>query len=308
MESNTRYRTMLVGAVFTLLLCCAGASRPAHADAGARATPSVASSDAGESLCGPGANTNPLHIFKVTITCLVSLQAFKDPDLKVKDSCIVKVGFDTVTDLIPAAKVKLLERDAPLIARSATDVSGYLKQLNIEKSLISGLDKLGNAVVLVKGSPLQTVELFITSDEALASLSEKLQGHLGVLKALTHLQGLMKNLFLGLTGIGDAKQCLGAFKSKPKPEPAPPPLGHAVACHAGSVEGDGEYSDGAVIWVRGISCQAALDLVKPQYERIRVLSVGSHFQLGMFACSITYPGGPDTIKVCGLGEQEFRFL
>ena len=191
-----------------------------RADASVRATPSAVSNNGSEPLCTPGDNTNPLHVFRVTITCLVSLQAFKDPDLKIKDSCIAKVGFDTVTDLIPAGKVKLLEKEAPGIARSAKDFSGYLKLLKIDGGLISGLDKLGKAVVLVKGNPRETVELFITSDEGLASLSEKLRGHPSALKALTDLQGRMKSLFLGLTGIGDAKQCLAAFKSEPSPKPA----------------------------------------------------------------------------------------
>jgi hypothetical protein len=90
--------------------------------------------------------------------------------------------------------------------------------------------------------------------------------------------------------------------------PKPRSTGHAVSCHAGKVEGDGEYTDGAVIWVRGITCERALGLVKPRYSAIKLMAVGTHFKLGTFGCRITYPGGPNTVKVCSHDKRGFRFL
>lgn len=110
----------------------------------------------------------------------------------------------------------------------------------------------------------------------------------------------------------DAATTTSIYVGTPPPTPGPTSSagsgGHAASCHAGRVEGDGEYSDGAIIWVNHITCRRALALVKPRYHRIRLMRIGHHFRLGQFACRITYPGGPDTVKVCRYRADGFRFV
>jgi hypothetical protein len=68
----------------------------------------------------------PGEMFKVTLTCLFSGEAFRDPDPKLKGSCIVSVSFDALTNLIPAAKIKLLDKASKPIGRSAKTLTGDL--------------------------------------------------------------------------------------------------------------------------------------------------------------------------------------
>jgi hypothetical protein len=85
-------------------------------------------------------------------------------------------------------------------------------------------------------------------------------------------------------------------------------LATVVFCHAGRDQGDGEYSDGAVVWVKNISCRQALALVKPAYPTIRHLTGRSgHFRLGKFSCSYKLEG-PDRLEACSHGRAGFRFV
>jgi hypothetical protein len=81
----------------------------------------------------------------------------------------------------------------------------------------------------------------------------------------------------------------------------------AVSCHAGKMLGDGEYSDGAVIWVKNMTCRQALALVKPRYDTIRTTPVSGHFRLGKFLCRVEL-SGPDTVKICSYRNRGFHFL
>ena len=86
----------------------------------------------------------------------------------------------------------------------------------------------------------------------------------------------------------------------------------ARACHnhAGTVEGDGEYTDGAIQEAAGISCHQALALVKPRYRWIyKHWSQAYHhgFRLGQFHCHMT-PEGPDVLKSCVSGKRRFDFV
>jgi hypothetical protein len=75
--------------------------------------------------------------------------------------------------------------------------------------------------------------------------------------------------------------------------------------HAGQGVGDGEYSDGAMLNAKGISCRAALALVKPRYHAI--LEGKGPFTLGKFRCTRSFDG-PNTLKTCVDGSRRFQFL
>lgn len=85
--------------------------------------------------------------------------------------------------------------------------------------------------------------------------------------------------------------------------------------HAGHMLGDGEYSEGAILTVRHVSCASALALVRPRYKWIidRENKPVVHaneippFQLGRFTCRYT-PEGPDTLKTCTHGAARFTFI
>ena len=86
----------------------------------------------------------------------------------------------------------------------------------------------------------------------------------------------------------------------------------ARACHnhAGRLEGDGEYTDGAILSARGISCKRALDLVKPRYHWLyahwnRAYHHG--FRIKSFHCRIKLYG-PNYLKTCDSGHRQFKFV
>jgi hypothetical protein len=80
--------------------------------------------------------------------------------------------------------------------------------------------------------------------------------------------------------------------------------------HAGRVEGDGEYTDGAMLSAHGISCRRAFALVKPKYPWIYANWRHAYkhgFRLGAFRCRIT-PDGPNDLKSCTDGKRRFTFI
>jgi hypothetical protein len=86
----------------------------------------------------------------------------------------------------------------------------------------------------------------------------------------------------------------------------------ARACHnhAGKIEGDGEYTDGAMVNAVGISCKRALAIVKPRYHWLY-----AHFEhayhhgwrFGVFSCHMELVG-PDDVKHCVDHRRSFTFL
>lgn len=169
--------------------------------------------------CDPGANTGALHVFTVTLKCIVSLRVFYDPTLKAKSRCILSMGGDVLTTLMPAGKVSLIKHAARPIGRSAELVAGELERLHrFDGALIDGFDRLGKAMTLVSHNPKDVVELFLTSDRAMTALAKKLSGHPVLLKHLAELQTQLKSLFTTLTGIDDYRKCREAFSS-PTPKP-----------------------------------------------------------------------------------------
>jgi hypothetical protein len=94
--------------------------------------------------------------------------------------------------------------------------------------------------------------------------------------------------------------------------PRVPVAAAARACHnhSGKVEGDGEYTDGAIQSANGISCGRALALVKPRYRWIYThwnQTYHHGFRIGSFHCRIT-PDGPDDLKSCTDGRRRFSFI
>lgn len=88
--------------------------------------------------------------------------------------------------------------------------------------------------------------------------------------------------------------------------------GNCWGFHAGHQVGDGEFSDGAMISAKHISCSHALGIVKPHYRHILHLEglagtpTGS-FRLGRFQCHWRLEG-PNATKRCAAGRQQFTFI
>lgn len=107
--------------------------------------------------------------------------------------------------------------------------------------------------------------------------------------------------------------CAYPVPSSALAQPASSPIaGMARACHnhAGRVEGDGEYTDGAIQSAVGISCRRALQLVKPRYHWIyKHWEQAYHhgFRIGAFRCHIT-PDGPNDLKSCVHRNKRFAFV
>ena len=83
-----------------------------------------------------------------------------------------------------------------------------------------------------------------------------------------------------------------------------------LAYHAGSPVGDGEYTEGAILDTRGISCKQALALVRPRYRglyRDNRVGAGRSFRIGAFACK-SYLDGPNLLKRCLARHRRFDFI
>ncbi len=86
----------------------------------------------------------------------------------------------------------------------------------------------------------------------------------------------------------------------------------ARACHnhPGIPEGDGEYSDGAILQADGISCRGALALVKSRYHWIYAhwdRAYYDGFRLHGFRCRMRQEG-PDVLKTCVNRHRRFEFV
>lgn len=80
-----------------------------------------------------------------------------------------------------------------------------------------------------------------------------------------------------------------------------------LPCSAGTPVGDGEYSNGSVTWVRGMTCEAALALIEPHHSELVGKKTGTTYVLDGFRCKVVYPGGPDVINECTAGSRAFHF-
>jgi len=149
----------------------------------------------------------------VTVKCISSGQVFSDPDLELKSDCITRVGFDVLTDLIPAGKVKLLKDASRPIGRSAKALAAELARTKkFDKRLLNGLDNLGKALTLVQHNPRDVVRLFLSSDVVFKAIARKVNPTDTVAVTRLHeLQAQLKDLFLGLTGISDVESCKQAL-------------------------------------------------------------------------------------------------
>jgi hypothetical protein len=87
--------------------------------------------------------------------------------------------------------------------------------------------------------------------------------------------------------------------------------------HAGRVEGDGQYTDGAITYAVGINCSQALALVKPRYPGLfgpgsSLFGPGRNpyklsFMIGGYECYLT-PDGPVDLAVCTDRSRRFTFI
>jgi hypothetical protein len=94
-------------------------------------------------------------------------------------------------------------------------------------------------------------------------------------------------------------------------------VAHTCANHAGRLEGDGQYSDGAIDTAVGVTCRAALALVKPRYPSLfgsggTLFGPGRDpfkrsFIVGGYNCYLT-PDGPVDLAVCVQKSHRFTFI
>ena len=172
--------------------------------------------------CNPGTNTGVLHTLSVTLKCLVTLDAFYDPDLKFKSRCIGSAGFDLLTTVIPAGKAAIVAKRTPKLAKQANAIAKELKALKktqswIPKDAIAALDYLGNLTKLLNPKkPRELIQVFVTSDHALGAVVTKLKlKPKQTASVVNHIRGLqlgLKQLFTAITGLDDVSKCVKAFK------------------------------------------------------------------------------------------------
>ena len=123
---------------------------------------------------------------------------------------------------------------------------------------------------------------------------------------------MRRSLLAILAGAAIGSVLIGASTAALGQQARSPVATLARACHnhAGAVEGDGEYSDGAIQAAFGISCLRALALVKPRYHWIYAHwreAYGHGFRIRGFRCHIT-PDGPNDLKTCIDGRRHFDFV
>ncbi len=165
--------------------------------------------------CDPGDDTRAWNIFKVTVRCLVSGQAFSDPDLAPKDRCIVNLGFD----IIPFGKLKAAAAAIKFFrAKSAAlaVVLSALKLRSIDRKVIRGLDAVGTSYKIFQ-DPFEAIQVVATSRLVLRGVRATLTKGRGrypkALKLLKETQAAGKDLVTMLSGAGDVISCKRAFSS-----------------------------------------------------------------------------------------------
>lgn len=170
--------------------------------------------------CDPGSNTSPWHAAGVTVTCLLSGAAFNDPTLGPKNRCIVHVGADILTWLVPVAKARLI-----------TDLGKLKTPLT---SLAAGLKVEGHASdaskVLDASKLLASISSDVAHGDGVSAVREAVSALAGsetllkVVKSGLHVksgdvaygrlvvaQNAFKQIGEDLTGISDVKSCIEAF-------------------------------------------------------------------------------------------------
>ncbi len=221
--------------------------------------------------------------------CIFSGQVFSDPDLKLKSRCIVSVGFDVATDLIPAAKVKLVKDAAGPIGRSAGKLASDLaKTKRFNKQLLDGLENLGKALTLVEHSPRDVVGLFLTSDTALKVVAGKLGAKdLVALNDLRQLQAAMRSLFLSLTGLSDVEKCKEAFS--PSSPSAAPIIRDCGTSRDGWLVGPFDSNNEAPYEVTGprhINMSRGMVQAAALLKDFPVQEFNTHFKLNAVPCAV----------------------
>ena len=183
-------------------------------------TPSPAPTGGGTTVsqprCSPGANMHALHIFKVTMTCLLSGQVFFDPDLRARSRCLVKLGVDALTTLIPAGKLAVIGKYADRFGAPAKALAAGLRKLGpkgIDAKFIDALDHAGAILHSLSGTRAAAEEFF-----AFVFTSHKALGKVGQLLAHSKLSGKIRaaqdgldGFLKGVTGISDVQGCIAAF-------------------------------------------------------------------------------------------------
>ena len=157
----------------------------------------------------------------------------------------MSLGWDVLTDAIPAGKVKLLKNAAVPIARSSKALASDLaKTKRFDAKLIDSLDNMGKALTLVTHHPRDLVELFLSSDRAMAAVAKKLgKAHPSLVRRVRDFQTQLKRLFVALTGIDDYEKCKQIFSPPPQVGPGAP-TGGGTASGGGGGGGGGSGGTG----------------------------------------------------------------
>jgi len=165
-------------------------------------------------LCDPGSDSSFLNVFKVTITCLGSFQAFSDPQLAPKDVCLANL----LLDVIPIGKLTIPAKAAAKLTKAGKALATALKATKIisltDKRFINGLDTLGTLFGIIK-DPKSIFQVLATDDTVLNGIRKALGTGKGTATALARLTATEKaagDIVTLLTGAQDVITCVQAFK------------------------------------------------------------------------------------------------
>jgi len=157
-----------------------------------------------------------LNVFKVTLTCLGSTQAFRDPALAPKEWCILKIG----ADIIPVGKLNAVRKIAPKLPKLTKAAKALAKELKatkisaFDKRLLKGLDGLGSALGVLK-DPASMVDVLATDGTVLNGIRKTLTAGKGpyskAFARLKETEAIFGDIFTTLTGIQDVLDCQTAF-------------------------------------------------------------------------------------------------
>ncbi len=171
------------------------------------------------SKCDPGADTSGWNIFKVTVRCLASGQAFTDPVLAPKTNCILSLGLD----VIPVGKLHVVAKAVKAFRKDAKALGIELRAIKAtrnDKRLLKGLEYLGTASSVYK-DPRQLIQIIATSHLVLLGVRQTLTKGRGnypkAFRLLKNVQSAGSDIVTALSGAQDVIDCYKAFK-KPKPK------------------------------------------------------------------------------------------